>query len=140
MAGKWLPSELPGACERSRRLDSMAEQTEDRILDSGDRLLIVTRRLLPDDLQHHFVGIVDRATQNAILVHGYAFVHDAAHGEFVRRKQQRSRVFPLDNHIIIFVLPDDVEIQRVHYEKRQENQLIATDGREFRIDVTDFGV
>jgi hypothetical protein len=93
--------------------ETMTERSEDRILDSGDRVLIITRRLFPDDVQRHFVGMVDRATQNAILVHGYTFVRDTAQGEFVRRKSQRSRVFPLDNHIVIYVLPYDTDIKLV---------------------------
>jgi hypothetical protein len=116
------------------------ETAEDRILDGGDHVFVVTRRLFPGDVQRHFVGTVDRATQNAILVHGYAFVREVAHGEFVRRKRQRSRVFPLDNHIVIFVLPDDVEIEQVRYERRQGQELVVTDGRQFRIDISEFGI
>lgn len=117
----------------------MDEERRNGVVDSGDRVLIVTRRLFPGDAQRHFVGIVDRATHIAILVHGYAFVRELSEGEFERRKEQRSRVFPLDNHIIIFVLPDDVEIERVRYERRQGKQLVVTDGKEFRIDISEFG-
>ena len=118
----------------------MTECPENRILDSGDRVLIITRRLFPGDVPRHFVGSVDRATQNAIVAHGYAFVRDAAQGDFVRRKGQRSRVFPLDNHIVIFVLPDDVEIGQVRYEHRDGKELTVTDGKQFRIDISEFRV
>ena len=116
----------------------MTETSNDRILDSGDRVLIITRRLFSDDVQRHFVGLVDRVAANAVLVHGYAFVHDVGQGKLVRRKNQRSRVFCLDNYITIFVLPDDVEIQDVRYEQHEDGQLVVTDGKEFRIDLSEF--
>lgn len=115
----------------------MEEEREKRILDCGDRLLIVTRRLFPGDVPFHFVGIVDRATQNAILIHGYAFVFE--NGAFVRCRGQRSRVFPLDNQVILSVLPDDVDVSRVHYERGEDGQVSVTDGQQFRIDVREFG-
>ena len=118
----------------------MPERPEDRILDSGDRVFIITRRLFPDDVQRHFVGIVDKATQNAIRIHGHAFVRDVAQGEFVRRKGQRSRVFPLDNQIVIFVLPDDIDIGVVRYEHPTGKELTVTDGKQFRIDISEFGI
>jgi len=118
----------------------MVERLEDRILDRGDRVFIVTRRLFPEDVQRHFVGIVDRAARNAILVHGHAFIRDVARGEFVRRKGQRSRIFPLDNYIIIFVLPADSDIGQVRYEHRTGKELTVTDGKQFRIDISEFGI
>lgn len=118
----------------------MIETADDRILDRGDHVFVITRRLFPGDVQRHFVGTVDRVGQNAILAHGYAFVRQVAQGEFVRRKRQRSRVFPLDNHIVIFVLPDDVEIELVRYERREDKELAVTDGRQFRIDISEFGI
>ncbi len=117
----------------------MTERPEDQILDSGDRVLIITRRLFPGDIQRHFVGIVDRATHSAILVHGHAFVRQVSQGDFVRRKGQRSRVFPLDNHIVIFVLSDDVNIGQIRYEHREDKELTVTDGKQFRIDISEFG-
>ena len=115
----------------------MEEEREKRIVDCGDRLLIVTRRLFSGDVPLHFVGIVDRATQNAILIHGYAFVLDD--GKFVRCGGQRSRVFSLDNQVILSVLPDDVDVSRVRYEYGENGQVFVTDGRQFRIDVRECG-
>lgn len=118
----------------------MTDHPEDRIFDRGDRVFIITRHLFPGDVQRHFFGIVDRSTQNAILVHGYAFVHDVAQGEFVRHKGQRSQVFPLDNHIVLFVLPDDTDIGLVRYEHRKDKELAVTDGKQFRIDISEFDI
>ena len=101
-------------------------------------MLVITRRSFPDDAQRHFVGTVDRASDLAIRVRGNAFIRDAAHGGFVRRKGQRTRVFPLDNHLIIFVLAEGVEIKDVKYERPKPNQLVVTDGRNLNIDISEF--
>ena len=117
----------------------MIERLEGVVLDEGDRVLIVTRRLFPGDIQRHFVGTVDRGSNSAVRVHGHAFIRDAAHGGFVRRKGQRTRVFPLDNTLIVFVLPDDVDIEEVKYDHPKPNQLVVTDGKHFNIDISELG-
>lgn len=118
----------------------MSEKPERPMFDTGDKILVVTRRLFSEDVRRHFVGIVDRAGTHAVRAHGYAFIIDETlGGEFVRHKGQRTRVFPLDNQLVIFVLPDDVEIERVKYERRESKELLVTDGKNFRIDMTEFG-
>ena len=115
----------------------MEDEREKPIIDCGDRLLVVTRRLFPRDVPLHFVGIVDRVTQNALLIHGYAFVLDE--GKFVRSRGQRSRVFPIDNQVILAVLPDNVEVGRVHFQNGDDGEMYVTDGLQFKIDVREFG-
>ena len=43
-------------------------------------------------------------------------------------------------HIVIFFLPDDVDIGLVRYEHRTGKELTVTDGKQFRIDISEFGI
>ena len=86
----------------------------------------------------HFIGVVDRVGDSAIRVHGYAFIRDAAKGAFVRRKGQRTRLFPLDNQLIIFLLPEDLDIQNANYDRSDSSQLIVTDGKHLHLDLSEF--
>jgi hypothetical protein len=108
------------------------------VLERDENVLIITRRLFAGDVRRHFVGRVERYDQGAIRVRGYAFVYDAGKGRFVKRKSQRTRVFHMDNHIVVFVLPFDTDIGAVHYEVTEENGLVATDGKHFRLEFNEF--
>jgi len=115
-----------------------SERQPTPILEPQERVLIITRRLYHGDVRRHFVGVVERYERGALRVRGYAFVHDLAHGGFTRRKSPRERIFPLDNHIIVFVLPDETELGAVHYEVTQESGLIVTDSKHFKLELNEF--
>jgi hypothetical protein len=108
------------------------------VLERDEKVLIITRRLFAGDAMRHFVGIVERYDPGAIRVRGYAFVYDAGKGGFVKRKLQRTRIFPVDNHIVVFVLPHDTDIGAVHYEVTEESGLVASDGKHFRLELNEF--
>jgi hypothetical protein len=110
------------------------------VLERDEKVLIITRRLFLGDPRRHFVGIVERCAQGAVRVRGYAFVYDTAKGGFVKRKSQRTHVFPLDSHILVFVLPYDVDIAAVRCEAAQDAALVVTDGKHTRIDISEFNV
>ena len=116
----------------------MAGQPSEIVLEHGEKVLVIARRWFPGDLRRHFAGIVERCAQGAVRVRGYAFVHDATKGGFVKRKSQRTRVFPLDNHIIVLVLPYDVDIGALRYDAAEDAALVVTDGRHVRIDISEF--
>lgn len=100
--------------------------------------MIITRRLYSGDLRRHFVGIVERFAQGLLRVHGYAFVYDMKEGGYVRRKNPRDRLFPLDNHIVVFILPDETEIGAIHYQVTGANGLVVTDGKGFQLEISEF--
>ena len=41
--------------------------------------------------------------------------------------------------MIVFVLPDDVDIEEVKYDHPKPNQLVVTDGKHFNIDISELG-
>ena len=108
------------------------------VLELDEKVLVVTRRLFANDLRRHFVGSVERYDQGSVRVHGYAFVHNTVKGCFVKRKNARTRVFPLDSHIILFVLPYETEVGAVQYEQDKELGLVATDGKGFKLELSEF--
>ena len=54
------------------------------VVEPGEKLFIVTRRLFEGDLRRHFVGEVKAATESTVRLEGYTFVFDAGIGKFVR--------------------------------------------------------
>lgn len=108
------------------------------VLEHGDPVLIITRGNFTEDAVRHFVGHVERYDHTAIRVAGYAFIYDSEHDRFFKRKQQRTRIFRLDNQIILFVLPFDTDLQAMTYEVDPEHGLIATDGRHIKLQLSEF--
>lgn len=108
------------------------------VLEREEKVLIITRRLFAGDARRHFVGSVERYDPGAMRVRGYAFVYDAEKGGFVKRKSQRTRIFPLDNHLVVFVLPYDTDLAAVHYELEEGHGLVATDGKHLKLELNEF--
>lgn len=113
---------------------------ENEVLCEDDRVLVITRRLYPNDVQRHFIGIVEKISDTAFRARGLAYIRDVSQGKFVRRKGQRTRVFSLDNHVIIFVFPTDVEIREVKYENPEPSRLVVTDGKNLHLDISEFAI
>ena len=108
------------------------------LLEREERVLIITRRLFVGDARRHFIGSIERYDSGAIRVRGYAFVYDTEKGSFVKRKSQRTRVFPLVDHIVVFILPYDTDLSAVRYELTEGSGLVVTDGKQFTLEVGEF--
>ena len=108
------------------------------VLDEGDIVHIIERRLFEEDVRRHFVGKVGKCAERALRVRGYVFVHDPSGNTFVRRSGVRDRVFSLDNRIILNVLPRDINLEKVRYVTIDEG-LIVADGKAFTLNINEFG-
>ena len=64
------------------------------VVEPGEKLFIVTRRLFENDLRRHFVGEVKAVTERTVRLEGYPFVMDTSTGEFVK-KERRVWIFGL---------------------------------------------
>ena len=111
------------------------------ILENGDKIFIVTRRLFEKDLRRHFVGEVHEATDMAVRIKGFAFIYDEQSAIFVRREEVRTRIFSLiDAGCIINVLPRDVVVEDIRYQTNDKNQRTITDGKSFKMNVSEFNI
>ena len=109
------------------------------IVDVGEKLHIITRRIYKDDLRRHFAGVVMAVSDTAVRVQGYVFVFNPATLEYRRRPEVRTRIFPLaDAGLITIVLPQSVNIDRLHYHT-YDGRLVVTDGSGYTLDVNEFG-
>jgi hypothetical protein len=108
------------------------------IIEPQEKVLIITRRLYNGDVRRHFVGTVERFQDGIMRVRGYAFVYELKSGGFVRRKNPRERLFAVDNHLVVFVLPEETEIRSVHYEMTEKTGLVVTDDQNFRLEINEF--
>jgi hypothetical protein len=109
------------------------------ILSKGEKVFVITRRLFHGDLRRHFVGEVQKVSDLTMRVQGYAFIFDEPTSQFIRREDQRTRIFPLtDAGLVINVIPGDVTIADVLYKMNEQNQRVITDDKLFSINVDEF--
>lgn len=107
-------------------------------LSSGARVHVVDRRLFDGDVRRHFVGQVEAVANSVARVRGYTFVHEPGVGEYVRSRNEQTRLVPLtDAMLVIRVLPPDARIADVEY-RTEEDRMIVTDGT-FELEIADFG-
>lgn len=109
------------------------------ILNPGEKIHIITRRLFADDLRRHFVGEVTAIRDGRLRTEGYTFVFDSTMNQFVKHPDLRTRVFSLDSQQIINVLPKNVSIGKLMY-KVINKVLTVTDEQGFSLEVNEFGL
>lgn len=108
------------------------------ILRPGETIHVIERRLFPGDVRRHFVGAIEACTDRALRVKGYLFVYDTGASAFSRKPELRTRLIPLDNRVIINVLPEGVSVGAIGYAHDAEGNLTLTDGADFELDISEF--
>ena len=110
------------------------------IITAGDKVHIVTRRLFETDLRRHCAGIVQEVSDDQIKARGYVFVFDESQNEFVRRDDERVRIFPIsDSGLIVNLLPKETDVDNIRYRIGESGCRTATDGRAMSLNVSEFG-
>ncbi len=99
------------------------------ILQSGNKLLIVHRRLFEADRTRYFLGTVNAYEDGVASVSGYTFVHDHVDGDYLRKDDERTKIMPIrSGSLIVYLLSSDFAIDEARICTR-ENRLILSDGR-----------
>jgi len=108
-------------------------------LENGEKVFIITRRFFQQDLRRHFVGEVLESTETVARVRGYAFVYDDTNGNFEKRDDVRTRIFSLtDAGYTIMLLPSGAILEDVRYQVDEGNRRMITDGKTFKMNITEF--
>lgn len=111
----------------------------ERVIEVGDKLHIITRRLFEGDVRRHFVGEVTGVSGEPQEVLGFAFVFHSGTNEYGRRPELRTRIFSLGQQgFIVNKIPREVAIESLEY-RFIERRLVITDGGDFSLDILEFG-
>jgi hypothetical protein len=109
-----------------------------KLLQVGELVHVIERRNFSDDVRRHFLGQVEACNKQAFRVNGYLFVYDTSAGAFSRKPEFRTRIIPLDNRVIINVLPEGTSLEAVRYSRDAEGNLTLTEGSEWELDISEF--
>jgi hypothetical protein len=108
------------------------------IVRPGEVIHVIERRIFSGDVRRHFIGEVEACADRTLRVKGYLFVYDSGASGFVRKQELRTRLIPLDNRVIINVLPEGVSLEEIRYAHDSEGNLTLTDGTDFELDISEF--
>jgi hypothetical protein len=110
------------------------------VLERGEKIHLMVRRLFEKDLRRHFVGEVTEVNGHLARAEGYVYVLDNVTGQYNRRPTKRIRLIGLaDPGNIINVLPPGADLEHVKYIESQEGALAVTDDKTFTLEVNEFG-
>lgn len=110
------------------------------ILEIGEKVHVITRRLFETDLRRHFIGEVIRINETAALIEGYTFIFDNSKNQYIRRPEKRSRIVGIaDSGYIINLLPVTADPVDAKYVQSKENKLVVSDGKTFSLEINEFG-
>jgi hypothetical protein len=109
------------------------------IMESGDKLHIMTRRLFEEDIRRHFVGEIMAVQGDLALIRGYTFIFNHSTNEYRRLPEVRSRIISVgDAGHIVNKIPRDTEIETISYKTVGE-RLVVEDNRNFTLSINEFG-
>ena len=112
----------------------------EQVIEVGDKLHIITRRLFEGDMRRHFAGEVTGVSADLQEVRGYTFVFNRGTNEYRKRPEVRTRIFSLGQaDFIVNKIPRDVAIESLQY-RIVDKRLVITDNRDFFLDINEFGL
>jgi len=108
------------------------------MLELGEKLLIVHRRLFEKDTSRFFVGEVQAYEQGIVKVNGYTFIKDLFSGNMKKKSDLRTKVMSIvSGTLIVYQLPVVVLLDSVIFSLDQDGGLVLTDGGGFSMDMSE---
>ena len=109
------------------------------VLSVGEKLHVVYRALFEQSTRRHFVGEVTALDGAMCRLEGYAYVYDIKSTMFVRKPEKRTTIIDAsESGYIVNVIDDDIDLSQVVYRYVQHVGLIATDNKDFTLDINEF--
>lgn len=108
------------------------------VIEIGDKVHVIARRLFEGDLRRHFAGEVTALSGDMIRLEGYTFVYNPWKNAYEKHTGKRTRIISVaDSGNIINVIPKEVSLDLLHYEFTNDI-LVITDDAGFLLNVNEF--
>ena len=109
------------------------------IIDIGEKVCIIERRYFVEDPVRFFTGQILASSENALRLKGYVWVYDMMKG-LTRKPELRERIIYPNDRTNINVIPKDIDIDELQVVLVSGKGLCVTDGKEFSLDISEFGL
>ena len=105
----------------------------------GEKLHVIYRAMYENSTRQHFVGEVAAYENGLARLDGYVFVYEVKSDDFLRKEDVRSTFVNVgENGYIINVIPQQTKLEDVFYKYVSPAGLIVSDGKDFRLDISEF--
>jgi hypothetical protein len=124
---------------RQRPADDLRVRRGPGVLDGGDKVLVIHRRLFEGDEHRFFVGVVERCTDAVAVVTGRTWVRDPFSGQVVAKQDERTKLIPLAaGTFVVYRLPAATDAAAVRIEQDgATGRLLLTDDRTLLMDLSE---
>lgn len=110
------------------------------IVEVGEKIHVVYRSLYEKSTRRHFVGTIVAAQEALCRVDGYAFIYDDKKTEFVKKSGLRTTIIDLaESGYVVNIIDPGVNLDEVHYRYMPGDGLMATDRKDFFLNINEFG-
>ena len=107
------------------------------ILEVGNKLLLVHRRLFKEDLVRFFVGTVDYYQAGITKITGYSFARNPVTGEVRRKDDARTKLVALTSGTFLaYQLPTELQVDKVQFHLESDERLIIRES-EWEMDLSE---
>lgn len=109
------------------------------IVGKGEKLHVMYRSFNEKSARRHFVGEVIEVEGAICRLQGFAFIYDERKTEFVKKPERRTTIIDVaESGYVSNVINPNVVIDEIRYRYLQEVGLVATDGKEFTLNINEF--
>ena len=108
------------------------------ILDLGNKILVVHRRLFEKDKPRYFIGTVEACEEGLARGSGYSWAEDPFTGKMVRKNGIRTKIIALQSlGVIVYVLPQYVVPANLHFFLEAGKLLLQDPENQFEMDLSE---
>ena len=108
------------------------------ILEPGDKVLVVHRRLFDKDENRYFVGVVEDFESGIARVTGYSFVRDAIAGQVHGKSDPRTKLLSLSSGtLIVYLLSKETVVESLQFTVANDGGVTATDGKSLHMNLSE---
>ena len=108
------------------------------MLESGDILLVVHRRLFEYDHSRFFVGRVEKYEDGIVRLCGYTFARDSVDGNFCRKAERHTKLYAIGSGTLItYIVPTNVDLENIKMVTLGAG-LTLTDGGSFAMNISEW--
>ncbi len=110
------------------------------LIEIGEKIHVIMRRNFESQMRRHFAGEINAVNGTEVRATGYVFVYDDRTAQYVRKNAPRTTVLNLaESGYIVNVIPRAINLEEVRYETIDRSELFFTDGKNFRLNINEFG-
>ena len=111
------------------------------LIEAGTKLHVIYRALYEKSTRRHFLGEVIKVDGVVCVLQGFAFVYDPKLETYQRKPERRRTVIDLaESGYVVNIVDANVNLDDVSYKYLQDTGMVATDGKNFSLDINEFGL